>query len=144
MNAIMRIQDTTADGVNFDATRARSPARPSRTASCATPRTTAWRCGRRIRGDTNDTFTQNTVDSPGLANNIGLYGDTAGTQVTNNLLQDTVTRGGGIGIGQRFASTAVAGTTTVSGNELVRTGQFDPGWDYGVGRDLVLAAAGAT
>ncbi|WNI18991.1 hypothetical protein [Actinacidiphila sp. ITFR-21] len=27
----------------------------------------------------------------------------------------------------------LAGATTNSGNKCVRTGQFDPGWDYGVG-----------
>ncbi|MBC3839934.1 choice-of-anchor D domain-containing protein [Streptacidiphilus sp. 4-A2] len=67
-----------------------------------------------------------------MANNIGLYGGTGNT-VTNNLLQDTVTRGGGINIGNRYNPTPLAGTTTISGNTLVRTGQFDPGWDYGVG-----------
>ena len=40
--------------------------------------------------DSNDTITQNTVDSPGLANNIGIYGGGSGDEITNNLLQDTV------------------------------------------------------
>jgi hypothetical protein len=129
----VQIQDTTADGVNFNAAAGaitNSTVEDSFLRNTQDDGLAMWA---ENSGDTNDTFTQNTVDSPGVANNIALYGDTAGGQVTNNLLQDTVTRGGGIGIGQRFSSTAVSGTTTVSGNELVRTGQYDPGWNYGIG-----------
>ena len=83
--------------------------------------------------DTNDTVTQNTVDSPGLANNLGVYGGGSGDQITNNLLQDTVQYGGGLEISQNYGVVAFSGTLTVSGNEFLRTGQFDPGWDYGTG-----------
>ena len=129
----LTIQDTTADGVNFNAADGAITSSTVENSFLRNTQDDGLAMWAEDAGDTNDTFTQNTVDSPGLANNIGLYGDTAGSQITNNLLQDTVTRGGGIGIGQRFASSTVAGTTTISGNELVRTGQFDPGWDYGVG-----------
>ena len=127
------IQDTTADGVNFNASSGAITDSTVENSFLRNTQDDGLAMWAEDSGDTNDTFTQNTVDSPGLANNVGLYGDTSGSQITNNLLQDTVTRGGGIGIGQRFSSTTVAGTTTVSGNELVRTGQFDPGWNYGVG-----------
>ena len=128
-----QIQDTTADGVNFNAAAGAITNSTVENNFLRNTQDDGLAMWAENAGDTNDTFTQNTVDSPGVANNVGLYGDTSGSQITNNLLQDTVTRGGGIGIGQRFSSTAVSGTTTVSGNELVRTGQFDPGWNYGVG-----------
>jgi hypothetical protein len=128
-----QIQDTTADGINFNAAAGAITDSTVENNFLRNTQDDGLAMWAENDGDTNDTFTQNTVDSPGVANNVGLYGDTAGSQITNNLLQDTVTRGGGIGIGQRFSSTAVSGTTTVSGNELVRTGQFDPGWNYGVG-----------
>ena len=129
----VQIQDTTADGVNFNAAAGAITNSTVENSFIRNTQDDGLAMWAENSGDTNDTFTQNTVNSPGVANNVALYGDTAGSQVTNNLLQDTVTRGGGIGIGQRFSSTAVSGTTTVSGNELIRTGQFDPGWNYGVG-----------
>jgi len=129
----VQIQDTTADGVNFNAAAGAITNSTVENSFIRNTQDDGLAMWAENSGDTNDTFTQNTVNSPGVANNVALYGDTSGSQVTNNLLQDTVTRGGGIGIGQRFGSTAVSGTTTVSGNELIRTGQFDPGWNYGVG-----------
>ncbi|MEZ0067364.1 hypothetical protein ABIA32_003377 [Streptacidiphilus sp. MAP12-20] len=129
----LRIQDTTADGVNLDA--------------YAGPVTHTLITQNFLRntgddglalwsqnyGDTQDTLSHNTVDSPGLANNIGVYGSGADDVISDNLLQDTVTRGGGIGIGQRFGSVRMSGPLRITGNTLVRTGQWDPGWDYGVG-----------
>jgi F5/8 type C domain/Abnormal spindle-like microcephaly-assoc'd, ASPM-SPD-2-Hydin len=129
----LTIQDTLADGINFNAANGaitNSTVENTFTRNTQDDGLALWA---ENYGDTDDTFTQNTIDSPGLANNVGIYGDVAGTVVSNNLLQDTVTRGGGIGIGARFGSTTAAGTLTISGNELVRTGQFDPGWNYGVG-----------
>jgi hypothetical protein len=78
----------------------------------------------------------NTVDSPGLANNLGVYGAGSGDVVAGNLLQDTVQFGAGIGIEQRFDSVPMSGTLNVLGNELVRTGQYDPGFDNGSGAVL--------
>jgi Pectate lyase superfamily protein/F5/8 type C domain/Abnormal spindle-like microcephaly-assoc'd, ASPM-SPD-2-Hydin len=129
----LRIQDTTADGVNFNAADGAITGDTVENTFLRNTQDDGLAMWAENYGDTNDTFTQNTVDSPGLANNVGIYGDVAGSVISNNLLQDTITRGGGIGIGARFGSTTAAGTLTVSGNELVRTGQFDPGWNYGVG-----------
>jgi hypothetical protein len=124
----MRIQDTLADGINFDGGVTDSTVKNSFLRNTQDDGLAMWSSTR----DSGDTFDHNTVDSPGLANNIAVYGG-SDNSVTNNLAQDTVTRGGGIHVGNRFGATALAGTTTISGNKLVRTGQFDPGWDYGVG-----------
>lgn len=124
----MRIQDTLADGINFDGGVTNSAVRNSFLRNTQDDGLAMWSS----TNDSGNTFDHNTVDSPGLANNIALYGG-SDNSVTNNLLQDTVTRGGGVHVGNRFGAVALAGTTTISGNKLVRTGQFDPGWDYGVG-----------
>jgi hypothetical protein len=129
----LRIQDTTADGINLDA--AGGPVTHTVIAQNFLRNTgddglALWS---QNYGDTDDTLLRNTVDSPGLANNIGVYGAGANDIIDGNLLQDTVTRGGGIGIGQRFGSVPMSGPLRITGNTLVRTGQWDPGWDYGVG-----------
>jgi hypothetical protein len=129
----LRIQDTTADGVNFNA--ADGPITDSVIENSVLRNTqddglALWS---ENYGDTGITIARNTVDSPGLANNIGIYGSGANDTVVGNLLQDTVTRGGGIGIGQRFNSVPMSGPLNIVGNTLIRTGQWDPGWDYGVG-----------
>ena len=135
----LRIQDTTADGINLDA--------------YAGPITSTTIANNFLRntqddgialwsenyGDTGDTVVHNTVDTPGLANNIGVYGAGAGDLVAGNLLQDTVQFGSGIGVEQRFGSVPMSGTLNILGNQLVRTGQFDPGWDYGSGAVLFYA-----
>jgi hypothetical protein len=135
----LRIQDTTADGINLDAyagpvtntTVANNFLRNTQDDGIA-----LWS---QHYGDTNDSVVHNTVDSPGLANNIGVYGAGSGDIVAGNLLQDTVQFGSGIGVEQRFGSVPMSGTLTIAGNELVRAGQFDPGWDYGSGAILFYA-----
>ncbi|MFC8448914.1 discoidin domain-containing protein [Kitasatospora sp. NPDC057223] len=124
----VRILDTLADGINFDGGISNSAVRNSFLRNTQDDGLAMWSS----TNNSGNTFDHNTVSSPGLANNIALYGG-SDNSVTNNLVQDTVTRGGGIHVGNRFGSVPVAGTTTISGNKLVRTGQFDPGWDYGVG-----------
>ncbi|MEY9937432.1 discoidin domain-containing protein [Streptacidiphilus sp. MAP5-3] len=129
----LRIQDTTADGINLNA--ADGPVTHALVTQNFLRNTqddglALWA---ENYGDTDDALVHNTVDSPGLANNVGVYGSGAHDVISGNLLQDTVTRGGGIGIGQRFGSVPMSGPLLVTGNTLVRTGQWDPGWDYGVG-----------
>jgi F5/8 type C domain/Pectate lyase superfamily protein len=131
--ANLRIQDTTADGVNLDALDGPVTDTTIENSFLRNTQDDGLALWSENYGDTGDTITHNTVDSPGLANNIGIYGSGAGDVISGNLLQDTVTRGGGIGVGQRFNAVPMSGTLTITGNELVRTGQWDPGWDYGVG-----------
>jgi hypothetical protein len=140
--ADLRIQDTTADGINLDAYA--GPVTDTTVTDDFLRNTqddgiALWS---QNYGDTDDTVAHDTVDSPGLANNVGVYGAGSGDVVAANLLQDTVQFGAGIGVEQRFGSVPMSGTLTVAGNELVRTGQFDPGWDYGSGAMLFYAAEG--
>jgi hypothetical protein len=129
----LRIQDTTADGINLNALSGPITDTTVQNDFLRNTQDDGLALWSENYGDTNDTLTHNTVDSPGLANNIGVYGSGAGDVISDNLLQDTVTRGGGIGVGQRFNSVPMSGPLDITGNELVRTGQFDPGFDYGVG-----------
>jgi hypothetical protein len=85
----------------------------------------------------NDKFTFNTVILPILANNIVTYG---GKDITlsDNVMSDTLTNGGlhianrypGVNSGQ---GTAVSGTVTAARNTLIRTGNNDFNWRFGVG-----------
>ncbi|HWG26640.1 discoidin domain-containing protein [Actinospica sp.] len=136
----MRIQDLTADGINLDAANGAVTGSTIQNNFLRNTGDDGIALWSQSYADTSDTVTQNTVDSPNLANNLGVYGGGSGDQITNNLLQDTVEYGGGIEIAQNYGAVAFSGTLTVSGNELVRTGQFDPGWDYGTGAIWIYPA----
>ncbi|HEX4791625.1 MAG TPA: discoidin domain-containing protein [Actinospica sp.] len=139
----MRIQDLTADGINFDAANGAVTGSTIENSFIRNSGDDGIALWSQSAADTGDTVTQNTVDSPNLANNLGVYGGGSGDQVTNNLLQDTVEFGGGMEIAQNYGAVAFSGTLTISGNELVRTGQFDPGWDYGTGAIWIYPAQGS-
>ena len=83
--------------------------------------------------DSNITVNQNTVISPGLANNIAVYGSGSGDVISNNLLTDPVQAGSCIQDGLRFGSVANDGTLTIKGNTLERCGVFDPAFFFGFG-----------
>ncbi len=80
----------------------------------------------------NSTFENNTVIQPNLANGIAIYGGENIT-VRNNHVQDTNALGSGIAISnQAFLQPffPLAGTITVEGNTLVRTGAMNPNWNH--------------
>ena len=141
INAV-RIQDTTADGINLDGSDGTVTNTTVENSFVRNTGDDGIALFSQSYADTGDTVTQNTVDSPSLANNIGIYGGGSGDEVTNNLLQDTVQYGGGIEISQNYGSIAFSGTLTISGNELVRTGQFDPWLEYGEGAIWLLPEQG--
>lgn len=85
--------------------------------------------------DTNSSFENNTVTQPNLANGIAIYGGTD-IAVRNNLVSDTNALGSGIAISnQKFLDPffPLAGTITVDGNTLVRTGAMNPNWNHPMG-----------
>jgi hypothetical protein len=136
----VRIQDLTADGINLDAADGAVTGSTVENDFIRNSGDDGIALWSQNAADTGDTVTQNTVDSPNLANNLGVYGGGSGDQITGNLLQDTVEFGGGMEIAQNYGAVAFSGTLTVSGNELIRTGQFDPGWDYGTGAIWIYPA----
>jgi hypothetical protein len=82
--------------------------------------------------DHDNTFSFNTVELPILANNIAIYGG-RDNSVTDNVVSDTQTQGGGLHVANRFSSVPLAGTTTLARNTTLRAGVLDPNWQFGVG-----------
>lgn len=140
--ANLRIQDTTADGINLDAYAGPVTDTTITNDFLRNTQDDGIALWSQNYPDTHDKIVHNTVDSPGLANNLAVYGAGGGDVIAGNLLQDTVQFGAGIGIEQRFGAVPMSGTLTITGNTLVRTGQFDPGWDHGSGAMLFYAAEG--
>jgi parallel beta-helix repeat protein len=127
----MRIRDTTADGINFHGGVTNSTVTNSDIRNTGDDGIATW-ADSSIGADSGDTISNNTVQLQMLANGIAIYGGHDNT-VTGNLVQDTgITQGGGIQVGQRFTSTPV-GTTTISNNTMIRDGDLDPNWQFGVG-----------
>ena len=127
----MRIRDTTADGINFHGGVTNSTVTNSDIRNTGDDGIATW-ADSSIGADANDTISNNTVQLQQLANGIAIYGGHDNT-VSGNLVVDTgITQGGGIQVGQRFNSTPV-GTTTISNNTLIRDGDLDPNWQFGVG-----------
>ncbi|HTR91103.1 MAG TPA: discoidin domain-containing protein [Trebonia sp.] len=127
----MRIRDTTADGINLHGGVTNSTITNSDIRNTGDDGIALW-ADSSIGADSGDTISNNTVQYPMLANGIAVYGGNNNT-VSGNLVVDSgITQGGGIHVGQRFTSTAL-GLTTISGNTMIRDGDLDPNWQFGVG-----------
>src|ERR1700691_670713 len=120
----MRIRDTTADGINLHGGVTNS------TVTDSDIRNTGDDAS--VGADAYDTISNNTVQLQQLANGIAVYGGNNNTVTGNKVVDTGITQGGGITVAQRFDSTPV-GLTTVSNNTLIRDGQLDPNWQFGVG-----------
>src|SRR5580698_3031325 len=125
----VRIQDTVADGINFDGGITNSSVTNTYIRNTGDDGIALWSNG---VADTNDTISNDTVQLPVLANNFAIYGG-SNNSITHDYGTDTITQGGGIQVGNRFAAVPLAGTTTIADNTLVRTGTLDPNWRFGVG-----------
>ena len=139
----MRIRDTTADGINFHDGITHSSVTQSDLRNLGDDGLATW-------ADTNadafDSFTNNTVQLPMLANGIAIYGGHDNTVSGNRVVDAGINQGGGIHVAQRFNSTPL-GATTVTNNTIIRSGDLDPNWNFGVGalwfdaRDAAINAA---
>jgi hypothetical protein len=124
-----RIDDTTADGINLHDGITNATVIDNFIRNTGDDGIAAWS---ENDADTNDVISFNTVEVPVLANNIAIYGG-ADNQVTDDVVSDTQTQGGGIHLANRFNAVAMSGTTTVARDTALRTGVLDPNWHYGVG-----------
>ncbi|MFD5070476.1 discoidin domain-containing protein [Streptomyces sp. NPDC058369] len=130
-----RILDQTADGVNFHYGVTNSTVTNTFVRNTGDDGLAMW--AENVPNVKNK-FTFNTVILPILANNIVTYG---GKDITlsDNVMSDTITNGGGLHIANRYPGvnsgqgTAVSGTTTAARNTLIRTGNSDYNWSFGVG-----------
>jgi hypothetical protein len=128
-----RILDQTADGVNFHWGVTNSTVTNTFVRNTGDDGLAMW-------ADTvpnvNNSFTFNTVGVTVLANNLVTYGG-RDIKITDNVTADSVTNGGGIHVANRYTNvrgaTGVLGTITVARNTLIRNGNSDYNWNFGVG-----------
>jgi len=123
------IRDTTADGINFHMGVTNSVVEQSIIRNSGDDGLAMWS---QNVPDQKNIFRYNTIQTPVLANNIAIYGGSDNSML-NNAVYDTITQGGGLHVGNRFGSVSLGGTTTISGNLVVRCGCLDPNWNFGVG-----------
>ena len=127
----VRIRDTFADGINLHGGVTDSTVTNSEIRNTGDDGIALW-ADSSLGADAYDTISDNTVQQNQLANGIAGYGGNNNT-ITGNLVEDTgINQGGGITVAQRFTSTPV-GLYTVSNNTMIRDGQLDPNWQFGVG-----------
>ncbi|MEV6504585.1 discoidin domain-containing protein [Streptomyces sp. NPDC051642] len=127
-----RILDTTADGLNLNGSAHGVIVRNNFLRNQGDDSLAMWSLN---SPDTNSSFENNTISQPNLANGIAIYGGT-NIAVRNNLVSDTNALGSGIAISnQKFLDpfSPLAGTITVDGNTLVRTGAINPNWGHPMG-----------
>lgn len=130
-----RILDQTADGVNFHYGVTNSTVTNTFVRNTGDDGLAMW--AENVPNVKNK-FTFNTVVLPILANNIVTYGGKDIT-ISDNVMSDTITNGGGLHVANRYPGvnsgqgTAVSGITTAARNTLIRTGNNDFNWRFGVG-----------
>ncbi|MGW2594036.1 discoidin domain-containing protein [Streptomyces sp. NPDC001515] len=130
-----RILDQTADGVNFHYGVTNSTVTHTFVRNTGDDGLAMWA---ENVPNVKNTFSFNTVILPILANNIVTYGGKDIT-IADNVMADTITNGGGLHIANRYPGvnsgqgTAVSGTITAARNTLIRTGNNDYNWRFGVG-----------
>ncbi|MFE2040687.1 discoidin domain-containing protein [Streptomyces sp. NPDC059477] len=138
-----RFLDMTADGLNLNGNARGVKVRNNFLRNQGDDALAMWS----LNGpDSNSSFENNTITQPNLANGIAIYGGTDIT-VRNNLISDTNSLGSGIAISnQKFMDPfhPLAGTITVDGNTLVRTGAMNPNWNHPMGAIRVDAYDSAT
>ncbi|HEY0638006.1 MAG TPA: discoidin domain-containing protein, partial [Pseudonocardiaceae bacterium] len=124
-----RILDQTADALNFHRGVTNSVVEHTFVRNTGDDGLAMWA---ETTQNAGNVFRFNTVLVPVLANGIAIYGGRDIT-VSDNVVADTLTQGGGIHLANRFAAVPVAGTHTVARNTTIRAGVLDPNWQFGVG-----------
>lgn len=127
-----RVLDTTADGLNLNGNAHGVRVSNNFLRNQGDDSLAMWSLN---GADSNSSFENNTISQPNLANGIAVYGGTD-ISVRNNLVSDTNALGSGIAVSnQKFLDpfSPLAGTITVDGNTLVRTGAVNPNWGHPMG-----------
>ena len=127
------VQDTDADGLNFNGNATGCTVKNNYFRNTGDDSIAIWSYP---ATDSNITLENNTIDVSTLANGIAEYGGTNNT-IENNVVADTNALGSGLDISnEQFLSggfTPLAGTITVTGNYLIRDGQYNPNWAHPMG-----------
>jgi len=124
-----RFRDTWADGVNFHKGTSRSTVRHSSLRNCGDDGLAMWSD---TYLDTDNSFENNTVQLPNLANGLAIYGG-KDNRVLNNYVADIIDNGGGIQYGTNFSPPSLTGTLTISNNVFVRCGSWQHDAKYEIG-----------
>ncbi|MET0416018.1 MAG: glycosyl hydrolase family 28-related protein, partial [Actinoplanes sp.] len=128
-----RILDQTADGVNFHIGVTNSTVTNTFVRNTGDDALAMWA---ENVPNVGNSFTRNTIVAPILANHLVSYGG-RDIVMTDNVVSESVSNGGGIHVGNRYPGvtgpTAVAGTWTLARNTLIRAGNSDYNWNFGVG-----------
>jgi hypothetical protein len=128
-----RILDQTADGVNFHTGVTNSTVTNTFVRNTGDDGLAMWA---QNVPNVNNSFTFNTVGVTLLANNLVSYGG-RDIKITDNVTADSITNGGGIHVANRYpgvqGATSVLGTWTIARNTLIRNGNSDFNWNFGVG-----------
>ncbi|CAG2172526.1 unnamed protein product [Oppiella nova] len=128
-----RIEDTTADGVNFHKGVTNSIVQNTFLRNTGDDGLAMWA---EQYPNVNNKFINNTMGIPVLANNIAIYGG-KDIEVSDNLVYDTISNGGGIHIANRYPGvqgpTGVLGHHKVYRNTMLRAGNADYNWNFGIG-----------
>jgi len=131
----LRVRDTYADGVHLhggvtDAVVAHASVRSTGDDAMA-----MWSSGGAV---TRGVFTHATVQSPLLGNGAAIYGGDS-NRVVDSVIADTLTAPAGIAVSTRFNPVPFSGTTVVSGNDIFRSGGWEPNWNTSFGGIWVFA-----
>jgi hypothetical protein len=128
-----RILDQTADGVNFHTGVTNSTVTNTFVRNTGDDALAMWA---QSVPNVNNSFTHNTIGVTLLANHLVSYGGRNIT-ISDNVTADSLTNGGGIHVANRYpgvqGDTAVRGTWTLARNTLIRNGNSDYNWNFGVG-----------
>ncbi|MEH1164672.1 discoidin domain-containing protein [Micromonospora sp. CPCC 205539] len=128
-----RILDQTADGVNFHTGVTNSTVTNTFLRNTGDDALAMWA---QNVPNVNNSFTHNTIGVTLLANHLVSYGG-RDIKITDNVTADSLSNGGGIHVANRYpgvqGDTAVRGTWTVARNTLIRNGNSDYNWNFGVG-----------
>ena len=126
------IESTDADGVNFNGNASGCTVKNNFLRNTGDDSLAIWSYP---TADANITFSNNTIVQPTLANGIADYGGSNNT-ISNNVVADNEPLGSGIDISnEAFLQpfTPLSGTITVSGNYLIRSGEYNPNWSHPMG-----------
>lgn len=121
----LRIRDTFADGVNMHANVQNTWLEQSVIRNTGDDALAMFSDGAAV---TNCAYQFDTVQSPVLANGVGIYGGTS-NRADSNVINDTVVGSAGITISTRFSPVTFSGTTYARHNTLTRTGGYEPNWN---------------
>jgi hypothetical protein len=129
------IVDQIADGINFHVGVTDSVVENNFIRNTGDDALAAWS---EKTQDARDSFVDNTVQTPVLANGIALYGGSDNT-VARNLVADPIREGSGIQLGSRFGAEPFTEHQWITDNTTVRAGTYDLNWNIGLGAIWIYA-----